>query len=150
MESLRSRWWWNKKHYSSGATFSLGMLAMEKLLAAWSIKTLQEAINLYDHIKGSGKDFEDVRRYLLEVKGSHQAFRAKRNIKFTQVKKRLKNCPDCGRKMGLYPVNDSLESQVDKRYNSMWLCGTSCSGQGCWHEEYNTESVSEILNTLTR
>lgn len=121
------------------------MSVMERLLAAWSIKTLQEAINLYDHIRSKGKNFEDVRRYLLELKGSRQAHNVKGNIKFKQTKKRLKNCPICGKKMNLYPVNNSAESQVEEGFQSMWLCGTSCSGLGCWYEEYNKESVVEII-----
>ena len=79
-----------------------------------------------------------------------------------QVKNNLsympkKRCPECGKLMRLYPVNsdptgkDRVGSTVYEKsdaseYKSMWLCGKSCDGSGCWHEEYNKFTVEEFKN----
>ena len=123
--------------------------SIDRLLAAWSIKTLQEFINVWDTITPNGKTAEDVRQYLKDSilefrKRSAQGIRSRHGIFISSSIV----CPDCGYPLALYSVNTSSEDQVGKEFRSMWLCGTSCSGKGCWYEEYNKESVNEILAKL--
>jgi hypothetical protein len=56
-----------------------------------------------------------------------------------------KLCPECGNRMLLYPVNNTPDSQVGEELKSQWLCGTSCSGRGCWYEEFSTRTPEEIM-----
>ena len=124
---------------------------MKKLLEAFEgsgdknlIGFLGDACNLAEHLRLNDKTFEDVRQYLKDAKSNYPQYK----ISERRVRRLIHPCIECGKPMSLYPVNTCNEDQVNKEYNSMWLCGTSCNRQGCWYEEYNKESVNEILAKL--
>lgn len=123
---------------------------MEKLLAAWSLKTIQEAVNINRHLLNNGKSWKNVETYLPEAAKQIRFARGKRNTR----RPMFRPCPECGRPMQLYPVNSDsqgrdrvgtthFEDPEGREYKSMWLCGTTCSGRGCLYEEYNLYSVEQ-------
>ena len=71
---------------------------MERLLSAWGLKSIQEALNIQMHLAKNGKSWADVKDYLEQVKRIRQSIR-KDSIS--------RHCPDCGRLMRLYPVNNN-------------------------------------------
>jgi uncharacterized protein (UPF0212 family) len=54
---------------------------------------------------------------------------------------KIKDCPECNRPMVVVPVNISRCTQVDKRYNSAWMC----KNKECMNTIYNKETMQEIL-----
>jgi hypothetical protein len=120
---------------------------MEKILEAWSVKQVQEALNIYDTITPHGLTFEDVRAYMAMLRQKAVAAKIEAERLQKQWNAKRKQCPECGRLMGLYPVNSSpkKDDRVEGGYKSMWLCGTLCSGKGCLYEAYNLYSVEEYI-----
>lgn len=124
------------------------MSEMETILQPFTLKTIQECLILYEHLEKHGKTLDDVRGFL------------ERRPKVPKVRVASyfthRPCPKCGRPMRLYTVNTGVEDQVGKDpatgkpYRTMWFCGTSCSGKGCWYEEYSTLTVEEQLEKLRR
>ena len=110
---------------------------MKKLLEAWSLGRIRDALSIADKLVKSGKTFEDVRNWLEQSRQSN----VQQNIP-------IKKCPECGKSMRLYPVNTNTEDQVGGGYNLMWLCGTTCSGKGCLYEEYSTKTINEELELI--
>jgi len=54
---------------------------------------------------------------------------------------KTRNCPDCNEPMVVVPVNVSRCTQVDKKYNSAWMC----KNKECMNTIYNKETMQEIL-----
>ena len=54
---------------------------------------------------------------------------------------KIKDCPECNRPMVVVPVNISRCTQVDKKYNSAWMC----KNKECMNTIYNKETMQEIL-----
>jgi len=51
-------------------------------------------------------------------------------------------CPECKSPMNLLPVNTNRRNQTGDDSKSQWLC------QKCWHDEYSTKTVAEMLGKL--
>ena len=116
---------------------------MEKILAAWKIGTIQDALNMEASLSAKGKNWNDVRAYLAAVKKDAGAG-GKAPIAASRP------CPVCGHGMRLYPVNidprgtDRIGTTAAERgqgteYRSMWFCRT----KGCWHEDYSVLPVRQ-------
>lgn len=54
---------------------------------------------------------------------------------------KIKDCPECNSKMTVVPVNVSRCTNVDKKYNSAWMC----KNEECMNTIYNKETMQEIL-----
>ena len=121
---------------------------MKKILAAWNLKMIHEALNIHRHLANAGKTWEDVEQYIADSAGNkgHKAIAASGRRQAV-----IHVCPQCGRLMQLYSVNsdpqkrDRVISEKGSDYKSMWLCGTTCSGKGCLHEEYSVLTVQEEI-----
>ena len=104
---------------------------MERIVAAFTLKTLQSALVLYRWLEKNNKTIDDLEIYVKEKK---------------QKKHFLgKHCPECNSTMYLYPVNTGRRDRVGGKYKSMWACGNLI---GCGHEEYNKETVMHIVKSL--
>ena len=55
-----------------------------------------------------------------------------------------KLCPECSTQMRILPVNISIATQIDKEYNSVWVC----TNNACMETIYNTQTVPDILKEL--
>ena len=123
----------------------IGDKAMKKILAAWNLKTINEALNIHKHLADTGNSWENVELYLRGAVDIGQ------NATSKGIQRPVCACPICGRPMRVYPVNadpkkrDRVLSKDGKEYKSMWLCGTSCSGKGCLYEEYSFLTAQEEI-----
>jgi len=90
---------------------------MEKVLAAWGVKSLQEALNIQLHITSKGKTWEDVRGYLAE----YTRERERKDIT-KQFRGVLCPNPRCRKPMVIFPVNTDPGNQVGGDFKSMWYC----------------------------
>ena len=112
---------------------------MEKLLQAWSIKTIQEAINISEYISRQGKTWEDVKQYVVVY---NQRLGKKKE---TPVAPRpVKSCLYCKGNMFLFSVNDSKCRQVGGNYKSQWYCSN------CGESILSERSVKEELENGNR
>lgn len=118
---------------------------MDKILAAWSLKTINEALNIHTHLANTGKSWADVELYLRDAANISQKATS------IDIPRPVRACPECGQSMRVYPVNsdpkkrDRVLSKDGKEYKSMWLCGMLCSGKGCLYEEYSFLTVQEEI-----
>ena len=118
---------------------------MKNILAAWTLKTIGEALNIHKHLANTGKSWADVELYLRDAANISQEATS------TGIQHPVRSCPQCGRSMRIYSVNvdpkkrDRVLSEDGKEYKSMWLCGTSCSGKGCLYDEYSFLTVQEEI-----
>ena len=121
---------------------------MKKILAAWNLKAISEALNIHTHLVNSGKTWEDVGAYLKSIAADHRKEKKSSSANHPAYHR---SCRKCGRPMRVYSANsdpkkrDRVLSKDGKEYKSMWLCGTSCSGKGCLYEEYSFLTVQEEI-----
>lgn len=107
---------------------------MEKILAAWNIKTLQEFVNISKHLERNSVTVSDVMTYLRNIKHNESTHIRQRRI-FEGVL-----CDVCGKPMELHPVNTTKCSQIeDKTKHSQWWC------RYCDVSNFNTETVAEMI-----
>ena len=88
---------------------------MEKILQAWSIKTLQETVNVYNHVVKEKKTMGDVERYVKEYGENLKRFQEEYRNKQQLIKERVSKCPDCGTPMIL------SESEIEENF-CHWTC----------------------------
>lgn len=100
------------------------MRTIEQLLAAFTLKSIQNALTLYDWLNQNNRTFEDVREYIR--KGPKNVTKQARSLP-------RKECPSCGKRMFPYPVNTLNCNQVGGDYNYQWLC------RSCHYEEFVEE-----------
>ncbi len=106
---------------------------MDKVLAAWSLKTINEALNIHKHLANTGRSWDDVELYLKATARNKTAFAAERL-----------NCPECGAQLQLLPVNNSPATQTGDDSRSVWIC------RGCFYEQFSTKTVKEETTALSR
>lgn len=109
---------------------------MKKILAAWSLKVLQEYINIHTQLERHGKTIEDVKQYLSDIK--------KANIKRQELLYTAHQCPNCKKDMVLEPINQDPKGR-DKygspNYKSWWRCPE------CQTTILNEKTVLEEINS---
>ena len=120
----------------------------------------QDFLNQMRYLEAHGLSPSDVGNQLRLYKDKklnwqiEQIQAAEKRRKTLEAK--LLKCPECGQFMQVYPVNsdpkkrDRVLSGDGKEYNSMWLCGTSCSGKGCLYEEYSFLTVQEEIKKISQ
>jgi hypothetical protein len=98
---------------------------MRALLQTWNEKTLQEAINIWKHLKNNNKDFEDVENYFNQLRLEQQV-KVKRKQFSTErhQSSESKRCPKCGLWMRV----------IDTKWICSPGCG-ACNGTGCGYTE---------------
>lgn len=138
---------------------------MKKTLEAWdgvfTAGQQQELINMLLHARRNHIDLLSAMTNSPPMtRQTERQPNRKQNRVFRPIPK--KPCLECKKNlMGLYPVNTDPrgfdrvgttenEDPNGRNYNSMWLCGTSCNGKGCWHEEYNYYSVEEYRSGILK
>lgn len=109
---------------------------MEKILQAWKLGMIQDAVNMHDHLVAHGKTFEDVREHLSRAT-KYVAADVKAREEWLS---RLPKCPDCEAPLNPYPINTSPGNQVGGSFKSMWMCS-----KWCGYEKYNNTTVQEEL-----
>lgn len=57
-----------------------------------------------------------------------------------------KQCPECSAYMIPFPVNVSPSTQVDKQYNSVWMC----SNKTCMETIYTPDTIHDIIKAATK
>lgn len=100
---------------------------MKKILAAWNLKTINEALNIHTHLANTGKAWGDVELYLRDAV----------NISQKATATNIPHCPECGAPLQLLPVNDSPATQTGDDSKSVWLC------RKCFYEKFSDKTVKE-------
>lgn len=111
----------------------------EKKMSVFGFKQHQEFLTYYKLLCKSGMSIQDVMDYIEERK---RIFEEESNVLKNKLKRWEQIAPKClvcQTTMQLYPVNTSKIDQTGDDSKSQWFCPK------CWHEEYNMESVGEIL-----
>lgn len=127
---------------------------MNKLLAPWDFKTLQEFKNIYVHITNQGRTVDDVIKYISDpqtelriqlsqpisnIKKRHPAIK-----KAMSVASIIKPCiiDRCQGVMELYSVCCSDSAMKKQGYLTKWECNK------CGKVEYSKQTLDEARKTL--
>lgn len=126
-------------------------------LEAWDNKfsegQIKDIISMISYAYRTGMDLQQELKSNPPIPISAE----KRKVILDHSKLSLEKCPICGKTMQLYPVNSEgmdkvgstdFEDKESSKYRSMWLCGKSCNGTGCGHEEYNYYSVEDYKRRI--
>jgi hypothetical protein len=120
---------------------------MEDILQIWTLKTIQEYLNICQHLKDNGRSEEDVKEYVKQL--GESAKRHKTTIAEERernfIAKPIRKCPICGGVLKLFSLNRK-EFEANPRMYSKWECCKTCKTESCGYVEYNKQSVEQILN----
>ncbi len=95
---------------------------MRKLLAAFTINSLQSAVTLHDWLEQNGRDIEDVRSHIRKY--------AREGRVVKEIRRKAQKHCTCGGAMIGYRVNVSKCTDVGGNYTMQFNCST------CGKEEY--------------
>jgi hypothetical protein len=128
---------------------------MNKLLAPWGFKTLQEFKNIYVHITNKGRTVDDVIKYIsdsqpeLRIQHSHTINNIKKHHpaikKSVSVASVIKPCirDRCPGKMELFSVCCSDNEKKKQGYKTKFECDI------CGKVEYSKQTLEEVRKTFT-
>jgi len=108
---------------------------MEKILAAWNLKVIQEYLNIRSQLERHGKTDEDVRGYLVWTK--------KKRDEGIMPQFASIHCPKCNELMLLEPINSDPKGRDrinSPEFKSWWRCPNDQT------VFYNTNTVLEEVN----
>ncbi len=107
---------------------------MEKILATWNLKTIQEFVNISLHLKDNGKTLEDVIEYLKNPIVENKVTKVPKAIHI------VKKCEqkDCSGMMELFTVCCSDVEKKKEGYFTKWEC------KKCGFIEYDKRKLEEI------
>lgn len=107
---------------------------MDKILAAWKLQTIQDYLNIREHLAQYNKTDEDVHEYVKQ-----QKFKTQHNAVMKPILESI-SCPSCKQPMKLYPVNSCKGDQIEnKNKHSQWYCPF------CDTSIFNTETMQEVI-----
>lgn len=109
---------------------------MKKILQAWSVKTLQEYINIQKHLNNEGKTFKDIIPYLKKITLNPYFIQAVKNVSSEGfIRKPIRKCPKCGGVLKLFSTATGCK----------WECCKTCSTQPCGYVEYIERDIEEVI-----
>jgi hypothetical protein len=112
---------------------------IEKLLEPWSLKTVQEAMQINDRLNQRGKTWEDVKNW----------FDEKKTRSTPQINRLKRKCPRCGKILNYSNVSSKSEKYA-QGYRTYFLCGAACcKSKGCGYEEWSKLTIEEWKNKLS-
>lgn len=110
---------------------------MNNILQAWNIKTVQEYLNICQHLRNEGKTEEDVRKYITNIQTGK-----KENIPFTMYTEKPCSQDKCSGIMELFTVCCSDIKKKEEGYFTKWEC------KECGFVEYDKRKLEEIRSEL--
>lgn len=108
---------------------------ISNILKAIPFARLQNLLSILDTIIQNGYTEEDLRIYILRKRN---AIAQRERIKLAL----LRNCPKCGKRMQLYPVNTNSGDQTGDDSTFVWIC------PACRHEEWTNKPLRKIIHDL--
>ena len=122
------------------------MFMIEKILEPFglSLGKKQDLATLLIHLRDNGVTTDEVIEHIEDLKKNIQEKQKKQNKERDRWNEVALKCPDCKIAMQLSPVNTHPANQVDKEFNSQWLCPK------CWYDEYSKKTVREWIEEIGR
>jgi len=108
---------------------------ISNILKAIPFARLQNLLSILDTIIQNGYTEEDLRIYILRKRN---AIAQRERIKLAL----LRNCPKCGKRMQLYPVNTNSGDQTGDDSTFVWICPK------CRHEEWTNQPLRRIVHEV--
>lgn len=130
----------------------MGMLMdreeVEKKLAVFGLRGLQDFITLFDILEREGISIKDVRNFMLFVKEGQERRKAD-IVKITEKRmerwnKNTRRCPTCMMPLMARPINIPTGKGNREGYTSHWYC----QEESCNFEEYSYENFREIYSKI--
>jgi hypothetical protein len=115
---------------------------MDKILAAWNIKTLQEFVNISIQLRNNSKTLEDVEEYLKNPTRNYPKPKDEDSEGF--IRKPIRLCPNCGGTLKIFSLN-KVELEQNPEMKSKWECCKTCKTESCGYVEYIKETIEQII-----
>lgn len=112
---------------------------MKRILDTWSIKIIQEAIQIKKKLEKLGYSWADLEKGLSKKVEEIQFMPSK-----PRQSRPVKICPRCNKSLNFTIIAEQSDKYAEG-YRIYWLCGASCcSGKGCGYEEFSKSTIAEF------
>ena len=108
------------------------MAMLDRFLSAYTIGTLQSAVQIIEELSRHTADVTAIKSYLRRRKQGNPAWIT---------------CPVCGKRLGFLSLNTNASNRVGEDLKSVFFCQ---DWKNCGYERYSTKTVQEEFEELRR